>query len=893
MTRNQLKEGWKHSLLSRPNALLFVLMQALFSLIIALLTAAADPLFLNHSTDRWELHIYRSILGGSSSLSSQINSDLLAPLYFAGAVILILGGLFYTGRTDRGYKWKKTLAAFALTLILSLLTWIQLNSKHILPMTYSFIYLWRFCAGIFYLMIFWDSAVLYFDSRSAKKVFPMLALSGTLFYALGSLAGASPLLTNQRHLSFLIIAVLSLIGIFTSIWLPRRLKPVSELRYRQQNLRKEFLEGFSYFMKHPYLKSLGMATVIFGLTSGFIMFTYNQLVSSSSFASISNGRFMALQRAAASTAQTLIFVLMMSQGKTGRRMIGQIVTKFFFLLLGILGFLISMLGVADFSRAVATALMSPITIASFSLIPAQFRGRALSLNSIVLTSVGMLLSSGLMYLGTLSGWGPPIFLAVILLLLISRIAMNFFVNKGYLKSLSRQLRGNAGATISDNSLKQILNDPETIEQWLGRKNQLTADQQQLLWSRIANQADRREHWQNLSALAPSESSPGYLSWLQICGQCAPDESKDLLQNQAGLDSAEAREALKQCLSNQTFNEAEKHSWERKIEAEIKGKKNSPELWQIYLQFFPDSALEQLQNNYENLEEAEKNLRITQAQESGNKDLAYFFINTITPETFHQTIQFVAQWNDWKLSDIEALFEQKELSPYGEELTQFALKQKDTDIQNWLKEEMKQHLKELDQREEEFISYWFHLRETGQDKILFILMLERLKRLPGLTGLEPARVQRLKTLFFKVAAELYQYTLPHRLDSLFAPYQSLTHRLFLQEYKELRRWILLFTLLPRGNSHSRETLYEMLMNKEQETQPLILLELLDNLLSKKERKTIALLLEPMGDQLRRIRFKPYMQNRKMKDLLQLWLDALRDTGSISARLLKLPSTALTE
>ncbi len=871
----------------RSRFLLFALLQAILSFIVALLTSVIDPLFLKHTPSGIELLLYRNLMGGRVSDPLLINQELISLLFFAGALILMGGGLIYTGRTDRGRKWTKTFGAFLMTGLLSVLAFPVLSGL-VPSFGYSLLYLWRFAGGIFYLMIFWDTASRYFDTRSAKRFYPYLAMTGTLTYAAGSFFGAAGVILRHPWIAFCLIFILSVAGIWLNSVISTRLKPSTAVRYRKNSLFTECTEGVRFFVSHPYLRAMGIATILFGLTSGVVMYSYNGLVTALPAFDTGNGRFMAIQRAFASVAQTAIFALLMKQGKTGRGMVAQILTKFFFLLVGVLGFLVSMLGVADFSRAVSTALMSPVTMSSFALIPSAFRGRAMSLNNMVLAAGGIFLASVLIFMGTLLHWPIELYALIILILLISRIGMNFYLNKGYLKSLEEDLKGKGGSEISDKQLVNALEDSAVLDSWMSGVSRMGEQEKQIIWARMTRFAAKKSHWERLVRWAPEPGSPLEIFWVEICGKCAPVENGDFLRHMASLHSEAGRAAWRHLIEQELLTEEDMKAFIENLGRQSGLWLKDPLAHREEIRFLcgvsPGSLISYFHKVISDSEKEEEMISLLEALKGvPSREMEDFLLENLHSGTIRATLELLEHRKDLPFDCFTEIFNQDQFRNFRTDLIKISFRQDHPDFEKWNNQILKDHLMKLhDSTEESAMSYWFSIRHSGMREPVLYLLRQALVTPSLLKGLDNTVLWALYQRIFSFCSAFFIWA---ESAGSRDPYPELLQKAFREEYQKAREMALLCLMLARTNSHIRSLIAPSLEGRELELHAVLVLELLESVLSGRELRKIALLLEPLSDARRFIRLKTHIPEMTRSKVIRDWADASREDDSITGVLLK--------
>jgi AAA family ATP:ADP antiporter len=395
----------------------FSLLHVLLSMVIGLVGTFVDALTVS-GTDR-----------GSPYL-----------LYGISAVLLALFGLAYAGVTDRTDKRKVLSRAIVLAAIIPLGGSVLLFFSGEAPSTLllSSLFIWRFLLGIILLMVFWDLTPFFFNARQGKRLFPLLALGGAVGYSIGSLVGAWLAAVIPAGMTLLVIGGVTL---FSALWfqvIRRNYSILDSPRYRMRTIPEEVRDGFRAFRGNPFVRTVGWNTVLFGALSGLIVFTYNAVVTARTTGATEAAGLIGLQRAAVTILQATVLTKVLSQSAVGGRSRSSIFQQAAFLVLGTVAFAVSMVGVADFTRQIEVALMSPAAMAAFAFLPARYRGRVMVLNNLVATAVGILIAT--VFVALIAPLVQPLWFArPIAMLMVGRLAFGVLLNRRYTALLSESI----------------------------------------------------------------------------------------------------------------------------------------------------------------------------------------------------------------------------------------------------------------------------------------------------------------------------------------------------------------------------------------------------------------------------------------------------------------------
>lgn len=519
--------------------IVFAAIYLMVSMITGLLGSGADVLFLQHETTpverqffAWLTSLQSGFTQGSAAVaavpSSEINALLTSPLLGLGALLLLVLGISYTGWTDRRSKSRVFQTGMAFSLLLSGAAAAGLLFPvipRLFPFFYSFLYIFRFAGGVLLLMFFWDLTGTYFDVRQGKRLYPLMAMSGVIGYTSGTLLVTPLLIWLPAASLFLLIALLSVISSMVYWLAGGQISPLWIIRGRAQGFREALREGFQFFRRSSFLKALSVSTLIFGIASGFIMFAFNNVVSSLAATPRGTASFIAFQRAIASVLQAVIVTKVLSQSALGGQLKSNFVIQVGVLILGFLAFVVSMVGVADFTRQIATALLSPAAMASFAIIPARFRGRSMAAVNLIVAPAGMVLASLLVFFLD-AFFAIGVLLALIAFFLILRLAMNLLVNRAYIDTLTRGVksRGKFDAASLMEDSETLLQDEKALAVWMKGLAEQDESMQLMVWSRLVKQVKTKADYQHLKPFAPPLVGRRGALWLSLMRRYEAEEA---------------------------------------------------------------------------------------------------------------------------------------------------------------------------------------------------------------------------------------------------------------------------------------------------------------------------------------------------------------------------------
>jgi AAA family ATP:ADP antiporter len=424
-------------------------------------------------------------------------------LYGASAIILAGIGIMYAGLTDRTDKRRLLTQALLVSAVVCLggaaLLLISAGDE-VAPLVLAVLFVWRFVIGIVLLMVFWDLTPFYFDARQGKRLFPVLAIGGAVGYSLGSLAAAGLSGAVAPAIVLVIIGGGSVLAMGWFLGIRRSFSILDAPRYRDRSVMSEVREGVRVFRGNAFLRAVALNTFLFGVLAGLIVFTYNAIVSARTSGANEAAGVMGYQRAAVTMVQAIVLTKVMSQSATGGSSRTSIIQQVVFLAIGVVAFAVSMVGVADFTRQIEVALMSPAAMAAFAFLPGRYRGRVMVLNNLVAAAGGILVAT--VFVALLSPLVDPLwFVYPMAALLVARIVFGVVLNRRYTALLSESI-------VSDNKLNLARLEENTVSfvrdeallQRLGRElPEQSTSVQVFVLSRLARGA---ETYQDIDRIAP-------------------------------------------------------------------------------------------------------------------------------------------------------------------------------------------------------------------------------------------------------------------------------------------------------------------------------------------------------------------------------------------------------
>jgi len=528
--------------------LTFVLLQFFLSLVVGMISSVVDPLFMKHGMDAPESFVLSFLRMGHSLRQPRI-IRLSFFLYGLSSFLLAVLGLLYTGVTDRFDKRKLFLGILYVTLAICVLggMLIFVDSRLMnIPGVYSVLFVFRFSAGIVLLMVFWDIAPFYFDARQGKRLFPLLASGGAAGYAAGSFIVAPLSSFVPLNAQLFVIAAFTLPCILGFLSARRRFPILDSPRYKKMTLRSEIREGIFSFSGSSFLRLSAASTVVFGLLAGLIIFTYNAVVHSRVTTGAATANLMGLQRAAATMLQATVLTKVMSQSSLGGQHRKELAFQVLFLVLGVAAFIVSMVGVADFTRQIQIALLSPAAVAIFAFVPSRYRGRIMALNNLVLAPLGIFIVSVIVILaGSLID--PVWFIYLIAALMVARLVLNHFLNRKYVSLLSENLMSGSKidlVKIKDNA-RSIIDNPILLEKLQNEMEKQSLSVKVFLSSRLASEAETAEDLERLRPFFPDDAPETIrAAWIEALARVGFESHEEEILKEEDSPSGEIRTAAR-------------------------------------------------------------------------------------------------------------------------------------------------------------------------------------------------------------------------------------------------------------------------------------------------------------------------------------------------------------
>jgi len=503
----------------------FLILQGLISVTIGIFSSGIDSLFLIHPLDKGENALIRFFSLAPGILPQNYTPSHLAPfLIGSGAFLLLLIGLSYAGLTDKIDKktlFKSGTGLIGIICILS--SFMLFYDRYIgqISYLYSGLYIGRFVIGVLLLILFWDFSNMYFDIRQGKRLFPYLAIGGAVGYAFGSIIVAPISAFLNFAFLLLITAILLFISLYVLIWIDNNFSPIYERNYKTTGFVQEIKDGIHCIVSNPFLRVLGFSTLIFGILSGLIMFAYNDILNSNITSNTTTTRIIAFQRAIATIIEAFVITKLLSISGYGNKMKSGIFIQAAALIIGILSLFIVMVGVADFTRQIAAALMAPGAMASFTIIPSRFRGRALVLNNMVIASAGMV-TAGILLVAFESFLNIRNLLIAIAVLILFRFLLNWRSNQKFLSLLSNSLdkQNRLDAASFENNIDRLFSNKNLLTRFLKASESEDSSTRFFLWKTLAEKVSSSEEIRFLEPYRPDKNDPAYTKWLEMIGEHA-------------------------------------------------------------------------------------------------------------------------------------------------------------------------------------------------------------------------------------------------------------------------------------------------------------------------------------------------------------------------------------
>jgi MFS family permease len=498
--------------------ILFTLLQVLIGAVIGLLTGGIDAWYLGREPLPVEDTLYRYL---ASFLPRQRHgSSALAVVPFiqsAGAVILIGLGTLYASLSDRRDKQQlfRRVIILGTGLLLAALGLCLIDQfRFRIPFLAAALYSLRFPAGVFLSLLFWDAAGAFFDRRQGLRVFGTILLGSAIGYSAGSAAAGALSLFVPVYFAFLPASLCALGGVFLLGRIRRRYTPVEAPVYKTGFSAGEIFGGLADFVTTPVLRTILLSTVIFGILSGLIMFTWSNTVTAR-FGDNAGGT-MAFVRSIMTILEALILSRIISQPPLGRKMKYSWLVQWGFLILGIAAFLVSMVGTADFTRQIGSALLSPAAITLFSAVNGRKRGRSITINTMILAPAGMALAP--LILIAMMRWGiRDWLLPLLLVLLVLRIILSGQANRQYQKSMAKKassLSSGFGGGLQE-AVDAALSGEAALKGFMDRTLRESPRFREAVWQILSGSAGTAHAYRTLKPFKPADTDPAFMWYLVL------------------------------------------------------------------------------------------------------------------------------------------------------------------------------------------------------------------------------------------------------------------------------------------------------------------------------------------------------------------------------------------
>ena len=585
----------------------FLGLQFAISIIIGLLSTGIDPIFLGHELDPYELKFVSAfeLAFEMKNVASPI-SQLSAALLGISSALMFIAGLWYASFTDRVDKRRIGFIGMVVLVLICLAFGVLLIAKRFgaaIPFLYSFLYMFRFLAGIFLLITFWDFVNLFFSPRESRRLFPLVASGGAVGYSLGCLLVIPIEIALPSEWLLFSAAILGIL-VFLSFWgLQKRFLIVAEPRFRNVSGFKEIKDGAGFFIKNPFLRILGISAFVFGLLSGLIMFSYNSIVSElkTQNATVS---IMALQRAGATILQAFVLTRLMSQTSLGKRFKEGIILQGIALLIGFFIYVISMVGVADFTRQVEIALMSPAFMSSLMIIPIRYRGRSMAINNLVIAPMGMAIASVFVYIFKTKA-PLSVFIYLLAFLLILRLVLNFFVSKQYIRYIRDSFFNKKKLPLENLYEQDLFKDKKLLSCLLDSAGTEETALKAMIWGKLSEKVTTIEDFQYLCAWKPEETDVMYASWIYAAARLDFQSYKDAIYKSQNSNIREIRLAAKEIRIK--FDYAQKEITRKRAFSEIKKNFNSvPDEIELLFRINDNDFFSRLSRDWDTINNKSKN-----------------------------------------------------------------------------------------------------------------------------------------------------------------------------------------------------------------------------------------------------------------------------------------------
>jgi AAA family ATP:ADP antiporter len=491
-------------------------------------------------------------------------------LYGVSAVILAVVGYGYAGVTDRSDKRRvltRVLVASAAICLVAAGILVTAGPAGPPGAVLSGLFVWRFLVGIILLMVFWDMTPFYFNARQGKRLFPLLAIGGAVGYSGGSLVAGLFTGVLPAWVMLLIIGAATIGAVAWFQVVRRDYAILDSPRYRDRSIGAEVREGFDAFRSNAFLRAVGLNTVLFGVLSGLIVFTYNAVVTARTAGTAGAAEVMGLQRAAVTILQATVLTKVLSQTAVGGRSGSSILQQALFLVLGTAAFIISMVGVADFTRQIEVALMSPAAIAAFAFLPARYRGRVMVLNNMVAAAFGILIAT--IFVALVAPMVQPLWFAYpIIVLMVVRIAFGALLNRRYTALLSESIVSDRKLNLSriDENTANIIHDEALVQRLRDELAGQNESVRVFVLTRLVRAVQTRDEIDRIASFFGELNGSLAALWIETLARVDYDAYRDAILRGTTADDGTVRVAANVAVLSAAYRAGETDSFRSRVDA---------------------------------------------------------------------------------------------------------------------------------------------------------------------------------------------------------------------------------------------------------------------------------------------------------------------------------------
>lgn len=139
-------------------------------------------------------------------------------------------------------------------------------------------YVFHSVFNLFVISLFWAFMADHFSLAESKRLFPAIALGGSVGAIAGSLVSWQLVRTLGVNTLFLLAAVLLEVAVFAASCFCHVREPTEEPSGNNRPIGGSWLEGFESLSRSSYLRGIGLYEVLIGVASTFLYFTSLKLV---------------------------------------------------------------------------------------------------------------------------------------------------------------------------------------------------------------------------------------------------------------------------------------------------------------------------------------------------------------------------------------------------------------------------------------------------------------------------------------------------------------------------------------------------------------------------------------------------------------------------------------